>query len=205
MRVRSMMSMSMMALCVSCQSPTGSGGDDDQALARSPQEQAEPQAAEDPEEPGPRAEPGAARGGPGCVAEQCEDERERAEALAHDEQNVLGEPLATCGTDPMTGFYRDGTCRTGPRDRGVHVVCAEVTDAFLRYSKAQGNDLMSPSPRHGFTGLEDGDRWCLCAARWEEARRAGVAPPVALEATAAAALDPLKMEQLREHALKQDE
>ncbi|MEL6348827.1 MAG: DUF2237 domain-containing protein [Myxococcota bacterium] len=115
------------------------------------------------------------------------------------DQSVLGEPLQPCGTAPMTGFYRDGSCRTGPDDRGVHVVCAAVDDAFLEYSRVQGNDLITPSPRYGFPGLKEGDRWCLCAARWEEARRVGKAPPVILEATHHNATAIVAAEDLKAH------
>ena len=98
-------------------------------------------------------------------------------------ENIVGTPLQACSTDPMTGWFRDGTCRTDARDRGTHVVCAEVTAEFLEFSRAKGNDLVTPSPEHRFPGLEPGDRWCLCALRWLEAHRAGKAPPVAPEAT----------------------
>jgi uncharacterized protein (DUF2237 family) len=113
--------------------------------------------------------------------------------------NVDGEGLAMCGTKPMTGFFRDGRCRTGPSDRGLHVVCAEMTDRFLSFTKAKGNDLSSPAPRYGFPGLRAGDRWCLCAARWEEARRAGAAPKVVLEATEKAALSVVERKALAKH------
>lgn len=113
------------------------------------------------------------------------------------DRNINGDALALCSSDPLTGYYRDGSCRTGPTDRGVHVVCAEVTDTFLRYSAAQGNNLMTPSPAHRFPGLTDGDRWCLCALRWEEARKAGAAPPVVAEATHARALDIVAAEDLQ--------
>ncbi len=116
-------------------------------------------------------------------------------------KNVLGEPLQSCSTDPMTGFYRDGCCTTGPGDLGVHVVCAEVTAEFLSFSKAAGNDLTTPFPEMRFPGLKPGDRWCLCASRWKEAYDAGVAPPVVLAATHMAALEFASLEQLREHAL----
>src|SRR5215207_4758425 len=96
-------------------------------------------------------------------------------------RNVLGEELVLCSVDPLTGFYRNGCCDTGGEDIGVHVVCAEVTDEFLAFSRAQGNDLSAPQP--GFPGLVAGDRWCLCAARWQEALEAGAAPAVVLEAT----------------------
>ena len=107
--------------------------------------------------------------------------------------NVLGEPLAGCCTAPITGFYRDGFCHTGPEDAGVHVVCAVVTDDFLKFSAARGNDLATPRPAFGFPGLSEGDRWCLCAARWAEAHAAGVAPRVVLTATHEAALDQIDL------------
>ena len=112
-------------------------------------------------------------------------------------RNVVGAPLAACPAKSVTGFYRDGYCSTGPEDKGVHVVCARVTQEFLNYSKAQGNDLVTP--RSGFGGLGDGDAWCLCAARWREAAGAGVAPPVLLEATDIRALDTIDMAELRQH------
>jgi uncharacterized protein len=112
-------------------------------------------------------------------------------------RNVLGTPLVTCGTDPLTGFYRDGCCHTGPEDRGRHVVCARVTQEFLEYSAAQGNDLVTPRPEWGFPGLKPGDAWCLCAGRWEEARRVGKAPPVVLEATHEKALDLVSLDDLK--------
>lgn len=115
-------------------------------------------------------------------------------------RNVLGTELKECGTDPMTGFFRDGCCRTGPQDAGIHVVCAEVTDAFLDFSKRQGNDLITPKPEWGFPGLKAGDRWCLCAARWKEALEAGVAPPVKLEATHEKALTIVSLEDLKANA-----
>lgn len=118
-----------------------------------------------------------------------------------DARNVLGGPLETCCTSPMTGFYRDGCCHTGPGDFGVHVVCAQVTDAFLSYTRAQGNDLSTPMPMYNFPGLKAGDRWCLCASRWKEALDDGVAPPVVLEATHAAALRYVSLDLLKQHAL----
>jgi len=118
-----------------------------------------------------------------------------------DDQNVLGGPLQTCCTSPMTGFHRDGCCRTGPEDRGVHSVCARMTEEFLRFSKARGNDLSTPVPAFGFPGLRPGDGWCLCAARWKEALDAGVAPPVVLEATHADTLRFVTLEELRAHAV----
>ncbi len=115
--------------------------------------------------------------------------------------SVRNTPLATCSTQPMTGFFRDGQCRTGPQDRGVHVVCAQVDAKFLTYTAQQGNDLSTPRPHLGFAGLQPGDRWCLCAARWEEAREAGVAPPVVLDATHPAALRSTTMAALEAHAV----
>jgi hypothetical protein len=112
-------------------------------------------------------------------------------------RNVIGGELETCGTDPMTGFYRTGCCDTGGDDVGVHTVCAEVTEAFLAFSASVGNDLSTPRPELGFPGLKPGDRWCLCASRWEEARGAGVAPPVVLEATHARTLEWADLEALR--------
>jgi uncharacterized protein (DUF2237 family) len=116
-------------------------------------------------------------------------------------RNVLGGALLPCSVAPLTGFFRDGCCNTGPEDIGLHVVCAEVSAAFLEFSKAAGNDLSTPRPEYGFAGLQPGDRWCLCAARWEEARRAGVAPPVLLEATHEAALQLCALNDLIAHAL----
>ena len=114
-----------------------------------------------------------------------------------DEKNVLGTELQIAGTSPITGFYRDGFCSTGTADRGIHVVAAIVTDKFLQYSKARGNDLITPSPTYGFPGLKAGDKWCLCAARWKEAYDAGVAPPVVLEATHEKALEYATLEELK--------
>lgn len=116
-------------------------------------------------------------------------------------KNVLGGALCACSNDPTTGFYRTGHCETGPRDRGRHVVCAEMTDDFLRFTKAQGNDLSTPRPEWDFPGLDPGDRWCVCAARWQEALEAGAAPPVVLSATHQQALDILDLEDLKAHAL----
>lgn len=119
-------------------------------------------------------------------------------------ENVLGTALQTCCTSPMTGFYRDGQCQTGPQDRGVHVVCAKLTEAFLSYTKAQGNDLSTPQPAYNFPGLKPGDKWCLCAARWQEALDDGVAPPVDLAATHKAALEHVSLEDLRANAVAED-
>ena len=116
-------------------------------------------------------------------------------------RNVIGEPLGVCSTRPMTGFFRDGCCATGPEDIGRHVICAEMTSAFLDYSRSRGNDLMTPRPDFGFPGLKPGDRWCLCAARWREALSAGVAPPVLLGSTHQAALDICDLTDLKRFAL----
>ena len=97
--------------------------------------------------------------------------------------NVLGEPLAVCGQDPVTGFFRDGCCNTNDQDVGSHTVCVEVTERFLEYSRFRGNDLSTPRPEFGFPGLKEGDRWCLCAARWLEAHEQGMAPRVFLMST----------------------
>ena len=116
-------------------------------------------------------------------------------------KNVIGTPLKTCSTDPMTGFFRTGCCDTGADDLGIHVVCAEVTADFLAFSASRGNDLSAPNPWFGFAGLRPGDRWCLCAARWKEALAAGVAPPVVLEATHIASLEFVDLDDLKRHAL----
>lgn len=113
--------------------------------------------------------------------------------------NVLGGELETCCTSPMTGFYRDGKCDTGGGDLGAHVVCAEVTEEFLAFTKSRGNDLSTPAPMSNFPGLKPGDRWCLCAARWKEALDAGVAPPVILSATHALALEHVSLDELKQH------
>jgi len=115
-------------------------------------------------------------------------------------QNVLGGTLQACSTDPVTGFYRDGHCNTGPRDRGTHTVCAVMTEDFLSFTKSRGNDLSTPRPEFDFPGLTPGDRWCLCAARWKEAADADVAPPVVLAATHAKTLEIVSMERLQAHA-----
>jgi uncharacterized protein (DUF2237 family) len=114
--------------------------------------------------------------------------------------NVLGGALASCGEDPPTGFFRNGCCDTGPEDTGMHTVCAVMTDAFLVYSRMSGNDLSTPRPELGFTGLVAGDRWCLCVGRWREALAAGVAPPVVLAATHEEALAVVNLEDLERHA-----
>jgi uncharacterized protein len=113
--------------------------------------------------------------------------------------NVLGGDLRCCCTDPPTGFYRDGYCRTGPGDTGLHTVCARMTDEFLEFSCSRGNDLITP--QFDFPGLKEGDRWCLCVTRWKEALEAGVAPPVDLEATHSSALEFVSLEELQAHTL----
>ncbi|MEH1875366.1 DUF2237 family protein [Nostoc sp.] len=116
-------------------------------------------------------------------------------------KNVIGGNLEACCTSPITGFYRDGFCRTGGQDFGSHVVCAEVTSEFLEFTKSHGNDLSTPVPDFNFPGLKPGDRWCLCASRWQEALDAGVAPPVILSATHARALEMVSLDELKKHAL----
>jgi uncharacterized protein (DUF2237 family) len=118
-----------------------------------------------------------------------------------DDRNVLGGPLEQCGTDPLTGFYRDGSCTTGPQDAGSHTVCAVVTSRFLAHQRAVGNDLTTPRPEYGFGGLKPGDRWCVVAVRWLQAYEAGVAAPVVLAATHERALDLIPLEALQEHAV----
>ena len=115
--------------------------------------------------------------------------------------NVLGQPLATCGCAPMTGFYRTGCCETAADDLGVHTTCCVVDRAFLDASKALGNDLSTPMPDHGFPGLKPGDRWCVCAARWLQVQRAGAPCPVVLEATHEATLDVIPFEILLQFAV----
>lgn len=119
--------------------------------------------------------------------------------MAEQALNVLGEKLEMCCNEPKTGFYRDGFCHTGPDDAGVHVVCAQMTDEFLAFTKSQGNDLSTPVPAFGFPGLNAGDRWCLCASRWKEALAAGVAPPVVLASTHEKALEIVSLDQLISH------
>jgi uncharacterized protein (DUF2237 family) len=116
--------------------------------------------------------------------------------------NVLGGVLEPCSADPVTGFFRNGCCDTGPDDHGSHTVCAVMTDAFLAFSRAAGNDLSTPRPEFDFPGLRAGDRWCLCAPRWQEAFAAGRAPRVVLAATHRGALDYCRLEDLRAHAVK---
>lgn len=115
--------------------------------------------------------------------------------------NVLGGPLATCSRQPMTGFFRDGCCNTSDEDAGSHTVCAVMTAEFLLFSKSRGNDLSTPRPEFGFAGLKPGDRWCLCAARWQEAFKAGRAPLVVLTATHERALEVCDLAALKRHAV----
>jgi uncharacterized protein (DUF2237 family) len=117
-----------------------------------------------------------------------------------DARNVLGGELAPCSFDPLTGFFRNGCCETGPEDVGQHTVCAVMTSAFLRFSYAVGNDLTTPRPEYGFPGLKPGDRWCLCAPRWKEAFDAGFAPLVVLEATHEEVLAITPLGVLKDHA-----
>lgn len=117
------------------------------------------------------------------------------------EHNVLGGPLEECGTEPLTGFYRDGCCNTGAEDLGSHTVCAVMTSEFLQYQQQTGNDLLTPRPEFGFPGLRPGDRWCVVAARWLAAYNEGVAAPVVLAATHERALDIVPLEALDEHAV----
>ena len=118
-----------------------------------------------------------------------------------DEVNVLGGPLQSCGVDPVTGFYRDGYCASGPEDLGSHTVCAVVSADFLGLQRELGNDLSTPRPEYGFPGLTPGDRWCVVAARWLQAYEAGAAAGVVLAATNARALEIVPMEALRQHAV----
>jgi uncharacterized protein len=115
--------------------------------------------------------------------------------------NVLGGTLRACCTDPVTGFYRDGYCRTGPDDLGLHTVCARMTREFLEFSRLRGNDLSTPVPEFGFHGVSEGDHWCLCVQRWAEALRAGCAPPVVLEACHISVLEFVDLEDLKLHAV----
>ena len=120
---------------------------------------------------------------------------------ANDDRNVLGGILAPCSTKPLTGFYRDGCCNTGPEDLGLHVVCARVTRDFLEFARKQGNDLITPVPEYNFPGLKAGDRWCVCAGTWRQAYEAGVAPPVVLAATHEETLAIVPLDLLKELAV----
>ena len=124
------------------------------------------------------------------------ERRRSAQAL-----NVLGQPLAPCSLDPLTGFYRDGCCNTDYDDVGIHVVCVKVTREFLQFSRLRGNDLSTPVPEAGFPGLKPGDQWCLCAGRWKEALDAGAAPRVVLAATHEEALAVVPLADLKRYAI----
>ena len=117
-------------------------------------------------------------------------------------KNVLGSDLQSCCFDPLTGYFRDGFCRTREDDYGTHVVCARMTEEFLTYTKAKGNDLSAPLPAYNFPGLKQGDQWCLCVSRWKEAMLNGVAPSVILESTHENALEIVTLEELREYQIK---
>lgn len=119
-------------------------------------------------------------------------------------KNVFGSDLIACSTDPMTGFFRTGTCDTCGEDTGMHTVCAEVTEEFLQFSKAAGNDLSTPRPEYQFPGLNSGDCWCICLPRWVEALEAGVAPKLKLQATHMSAIEHISMETLLEYGLDSD-
>lgn len=116
-------------------------------------------------------------------------------------RNVFGDPLQSCASNPVTGYYRNGCCDTGPDDAGSHTVCVVLTDAFLQFSKSRGNDLSTPMPEYGFPGLKAGDRWCLCAPRWQEALDAGRAPRVVLRATHEGALEFCSLAELKKFAI----
>ncbi len=116
--------------------------------------------------------------------------------------NIFGEPLISCCNDPLTGYFRDGYCKTDASDRGSHTVCAVMTDEFLTFSRSRGNDLITPRPEFQFPGLKPGDKWCLCALRWKEALEAGVAPLVVLEATNEKTLEYVNINDLIAHAAK---
>ena len=121
--------------------------------------------------------------------------------MSEGHKNVLGETLESCSVRPLTGFTRTGSCETGPQDVGSHTVCSQVTQEFLDFSQAQGNDLVTPVPEFDFPGLRPGDRWCVCATRWQEAFEAGCAPRVVLRATHERALDVVSMADLKAHAI----
>ena len=127
--------------------------------------------------------------------------QERTQRQPRQQRNVFGDPLSACSQQPLTGFYRSGCCHTGPEDVGLHTVCVEVTADFLAFSKARGNDLSTAQPDFGFPGLNPGDRWCLCAARWREALDAGKAPRVILAATHEATLEIVALADLKRHAI----
>lgn len=121
--------------------------------------------------------------------------------MPNDDRNVLGGRLEPCSTVPLTGFFRDGCCNTGPDDHGLHVVCTQVTREFLEFARGQGNDLITPVPEFGFPGLKTGDRWCVCAATWRQALEAGVASKVVLAATHEETLAIIPLDALKRHAI----
>jgi uncharacterized protein len=121
--------------------------------------------------------------------------------MSSDDRNVLGGQLESCSAQPLTGFFRDGCCNTGPQDVGLHVVCAKVTQAFLEFARRQGNDLITPAPHYGFPGLKAGDRWCVCVGTWRQAYEAGVAPPVVLAATHEETLAVVPLDLLKQLAV----
>jgi uncharacterized protein (DUF2237 family) len=121
--------------------------------------------------------------------------------MSDTQKNVLGFDLELCSSDPITGFYRDGCCNTGPGDVGTHTVCVILTDEFLEFSRNKGNDLITPRPEFGFLGLMAGDQWCLCALRWEEARHVGKAPRVKLTSTNLKTLQLVDLEDLKSHCV----
>ncbi|WP_124979421.1 DUF2237 family protein [Nonlabens xiamenensis] len=117
------------------------------------------------------------------------------------QKNVYGNPLISCCTDPMTGYWRDGFCRTALEDHGTHVVCAVMNKEFLEFTKSKGNDLSTPNLRYNFPGLQEGDQWCLCVMRWVEAEKAGKAPKIYLKATAIQALEHVSLDTLKKYAI----
>jgi uncharacterized protein len=134
------------------------------------------------------------------LTKKCPYFSDKQELTMTEAKNVLGGQLELCCTSPVTGYYRDGFCRTGGQDFGVHVICAQVTAEFLEFTLERGNDLSTPHPEYEFPGLKAGDRWCLCASRWQEALDAGVAPPVVLTATHARALEVVSLDDLKKNA-----
>jgi len=115
--------------------------------------------------------------------------------------NVFGEPIKECSCEPLTGYFRDGFCNTEENDLGLHIICAQMSQAFLDFSLEQGNDLVTPQPHYGFPGLKHGDRWCVCADRWKQALASGVAPKIVLESTHQAVLDVVPMSVLKSYAI----
>ena len=136
-----------------------------------------------------------------CAAGAAQCKEQPAVKSAAQTSNILGGALTICSRDPMTGWFRDGACKTNAQDRGRHVVCAVMTEAFLAFTRSRGNDLSTPSVQFGFPGLKPNDRWCLCALRWREAQEAGVAPPVVVAATHKKALNYVRKPTLLKHRL----